>query len=164
MRVFRIIAVALLIVSILGVYTTVTYVTPDPQSGLISGVSVPSIIDYRVTEDKNVMGTFRKEFKSDFYSGLQAYQLYIMPYSKTESNLVFSEVYDEVGIIDMDAYLAENIYYKDELVGIDCVSGDNRIVYRIQQTQPGTVDLRYYKENLKRQAAFQIHLPPLLKV
>lgn len=146
MRVFRIIAVALLIVSILGVYTTVTYVTPDPQSGLIAGVSVPSIIDYRVTEAKNVMGTFRKAFQSDFYAGLQAYQLDIMPYSRTETNLVFSEVYEEAGIIDMDAYIAENVYYKDDLVGIDCVSDDKRIVYRIQQTQPGTVDLRYYKD------------------
>lgn len=151
MKPLRLIIASILIFGILAAVTTVFYEPPKSENKILADIKTPSFFSYCETSAEKVTGIFRKELEAPTETGVIGYQIELMPYSKRNSNLVFSEDYGNDLIIDMEAYKLKNISFNDALIGLDYLSDDKKTHIKIKQFEPNKLSIEYLVKGKKNE-------------
>ena len=123
-------------------------ITPA-ENGILNSDEIPSFFSYCNTDRKSMTGSFVKLMPFDNELGLSCYRLDIMPYSKELSNVVISERYSSTSSSDLIAVKMKNIYYKDDLIGMEYTSDDGKLVIKLKRYFQNRVKFLYYSNGEK---------------
>ena len=149
MKPLRLRSASILIFGILTAVTTMLYKPPKSENNILNNVKTPSFFSYCETSVEKITGIFRKRLERPTASGILGYQIELMPYSERNSNLIFSEDYDNDFIVDIEAYRLKNISFEDALIALDYLSDDKNTHIRIKQFEPDKLSIEFFVNGKK---------------